>query len=53
MGTNIYYVDDVGLLVRTTVSMTSRMGELPVGEDANGNGVGFVTWNHPAASRRP
>ncbi|MCW5860232.1 MAG: family 16 glycosylhydrolase, partial [Caldilineales bacterium] len=27
-----------------------ELAELPAGADADGNGVGFVTWNHPAAS---
>ena len=50
MGSHSYYVDNVGLLVRTTVVDDFERDDLPVGEDANGIGVGFVTWNHPAAS---
>ncbi len=37
------YVDDFGLLVRVTVVDDFEDG-LPSGEDANGLGIGFVTW---------
>ena len=50
MGSQSYFVDNVGLLVRTTVVDDFELAELPAGTDADGNGVGFVTWNHPAAS---
>ena len=50
MGAQVYYVDDVGLIVRTTAIDDFEDGQLPHGTDPNGIGVGFVTWNHPAAS---
>ena len=50
MGSHSYYVDNVGLLVRTTVLEDFERDDLPVGEDANGNGIGFVTWNHADAA---
>ncbi len=50
MGSQSYFIDNVGLLVRTTIIDDFELDELPTGVDADGNGVGFVTWNHPAAS---
>jgi beta-glucanase (GH16 family) len=50
MGSHAYFVDDVGLLVRTTVIDDFEQTGLPRGVDRNGIGVGYVTWNHPAAS---
>ena len=50
MGTNTYFVDDVGLLVRTAVIDDFELTSLPTGQDANNNGVGFVTWSHPSAA---
>jgi len=38
-----YYLDDVALIVRTTMVDDFESG-LPSGEDAYGNGIGFVTW---------
>ncbi|WP_423223346.1 carbohydrate binding domain-containing protein [Candidatus Amarolinea aalborgensis] len=50
MGSQVYYVDDVGVIVRTTAIDDFEDGLLPSGTDPNGIGVGFITWNHPAAS---
>ncbi len=50
MGSQSYYLDDFGLLVRTTVIDDFEDGLLPSGQDANEIGVGFVTWNAPGAS---
>ncbi len=50
MGSQVYFVDDVSLIVRTTIVDNFEDGALPSGVDPNGIGVGFVTWNHPAAS---
>jgi beta-glucanase (GH16 family) len=38
-----YYLDNVALIVRTTIVDDFEDG-LPSGEDAHGNGIGFVTW---------
>jgi beta-glucanase (GH16 family) len=38
-----YYLDDVALIVRTTIIDDFEDG-LPSGTDANGLGIGFVTW---------
>ena len=38
-----YYLDNVALIVRTTIIDDFESG-LPSGEDAHGNGIGFVTW---------
>jgi beta-glucanase (GH16 family) len=38
-----YYLDNVALIVRTTIIDDFEDG-LPSGEDAYGNGIGFVTW---------
>lgn len=38
-----YYLDNVALVVRTTIIDDFEDG-LPAGEDAYGNGIGFVTW---------
>jgi hypothetical protein len=38
-----YYLDNVALIVRTTIIDDFEDG-LPSGEDADGNGIGFVTW---------
>ena len=38
-----YYLDNVALIVRTTIIDDFEDG-LPTGEDAYGNGIGFVTW---------
>jgi hypothetical protein len=38
-----YYLDDVALIVRTTMIDDFENG-LPAGEDANGLGIGFITW---------
>ena len=45
-----YYIDDFGLMPRTTVVDDYELAGLPSGVDANNNGVGFVTWNAPGAS---
>ena len=50
MGTRTYYVDDVGLLVRTQVVDDFEQSALPSGQDSNGIGVGYVTWNAPSAA---
>lgn len=38
-----YYLDDIGLIVRTTVVDDFENG-LPTGTDADGLGIGFITW---------
>jgi beta-glucanase (GH16 family) len=38
-----YYLDNVALIVRTTIIDDFENG-LPSGQDAYGNGIGFVTW---------
>ncbi len=42
-GPKAYYLDNVGLMVRTTVVDDFESG-LPAGKDTNNIGVGFVTW---------
>ena len=50
MGSQSYYVDNVGVMVRVTVIDDFEDGQLPTGTDPNGLGVGFVTWNATGAS---
>ncbi len=38
-----YYLDNVALIIRTEMIDDFESG-LPSGEDAHGNGIGFVTW---------
>ena len=58
-GAKTYYFDDVAFGGTTPPPPGSGKsvlvddfedGQLPHGTDPNGIGVGFVTWNHPAAS---
>ena len=42
-GPQIYYLDDVGLIVRTTLVDDFETG-LPYGTDGDGLDIGFVTW---------
>ena len=50
MGSQTYYVDDVGLIVRTTVIDDFEDGQLPAGQDPDGVQVGFITASAPGAS---
>ncbi len=50
MGSQSYYVDNVGVMLRVTVIDDFEDGQLPTGTDPNGLGVGFVTWNATGAS---
>ena len=50
MGSQNYYVDNVGVMLRVTTVDDFNDGQLPSGTDPNGLGVGFVTWNATGAS---
>ena len=50
MGTQDFFIDNVGLIVRTTVIDDFENNSLPAGQDSDGVGVGYITWNHPSAS---
>ena len=50
MGSQSYYVDNVGVMLRVTTVDDFNDGQLPSGEDPNGLDVGFITWNATGAS---
>ncbi len=45
-----YFIDDFGLIPRTTLVDDYELANLPSGVDSNNVGIGFVTWNAPGAS---
>lgn len=45
MGTNTYYVDNVGLIVRVDIVDDFEDGELPLGTDGDGNEIGWPTFS--------
>ncbi|MEM7112807.1 MAG: carbohydrate binding domain-containing protein [Chloroflexota bacterium] len=49
MGTQNYYVDNIGLLYSTTAIDNFENNDLPRGVNENGIEVGYVPFNHPDA----
>ena len=50
MGSQSYYVDNVGLMLRVTTVDDFEDGQLPSGADVDGVQVGFITASAPGAS---
>jgi beta-glucanase (GH16 family) len=44
MGAQTNYVDEIGLMVRTTTVDDFEDGQLPYGQDGDGLDIGFFTW---------